>query len=840
MENQIQEPIVSQEMGIEPEPAPKAQKLTRREKRKRWKAQKKAKRAEKKEFYRYAPPLRRWWALYFRKPVLFLLGMAVLAVLLFEPVTYILSNLLVEYYYAVKDQPLAEEDIPKIYELSPIDEEGAERIKAYPAVDKDETWAFYVYMVGSNLEDMDENDLSYVTSVLAREQKEENTAASQEKLIEHLTRYSDELKGNRLELPAFFFYPDKPVASSKAVTEDVVVADRPGASSTDIAEITSEAWSDNISVVIQTGGATRWSNQMVNPNRTQRFLYKGGRFSQVADLPLVPSSEPDTLSDFLRFCQEEYPADHTALILWNHGGGPFGYGNDSIYNGALSLRDIRTALSDVYTPDMDNPPYDIIGFDACLMSSIEVTHALEGFGRFYCLSEESEPGDGWDYAPVLRAMTDDPTMSPASVAQKIADSYTDFYMREDINQSLLEWDVTFSVIDAEKAAELYDAYAALCQAQLQDAAGDLSVLAEIGRCSEKATRFAGANSHVFNMVDLGNYMDYLSDSYPEECGRVRDLVREAVLYHRENGGLGDSTGISVYVPGTVKDIYGLAYFLDYVYDISEDDSISALYYYKQAGCLNEELQKHLAQLTKKEPKVLDVSEFRAFSTSEPEFDEEGFLIPVSEELQSLLVNYELEAGKYDEAKHTVTYYGREACLSLDGEGYLASSFDGTWICLGGEPLYVEVVSTSPNATDYRAHVYYNEEEAYLEITCDRDTDEMRVTGIRKVPDDTSPDVNFLSSTRSNEEVAYGAKIAPIYVRTDFSTNTTENIKGKTITFLERTPLRRELLPAGYYLHTAVIMDPRGDSYYSRVIGANIQHGGISGWAADPRFIGSDY
>ena len=464
MENQIQEPIVSQEMGIEPEPAPKAQKLTRREKRKRWKAQKKAKRAEKKEFYRYAPPLRRWWALYFRKPVLFLLGMAVLAVLLFEPVTYILSNLLVEYYYAVKDQPLAEEDIPKIYELSPIDEEGAERIKAYPAVDKDETWAFYVYMVGSNLEDMDENDLSYVTSVLAREQKEENTAASQEKLIEHLTRYSDELKGNRLELPAFFFYPDKPVASSKAVTEDVVVADRPGASSTDIAEITSEAWSDNISVVIQTGGATRWSNQMVNPNRTQRFLYKGGRFSQVADLPLVPSSEPDTLSDFLRFCQEEYPADHTALILWNHGGGPFGYGNDSIYNGALSLCDIRTALSDVYTPDMDNPPYDIIGFDACLMSSIEVTHALEGFGRFYCLSEESEPGDGWDYAPVLRAMTDDPTMSPASVAQKIADSYTDFYMREDINQSLLEWDVTFSVIDAEKAAELYDAYAALCQA----------------------------------------------------------------------------------------------------------------------------------------------------------------------------------------------------------------------------------------------------------------------------------------------------------------------------------------------------------------------------------------
>ena len=83
------------------------------------------------------------------------------------------------------------------------------------------------------------------------------------------------------------------------------------------------------------------------------------------------------------------------LVLWNHGGGPFGYGMDSIFGGMFSLKDIRTALSQVYRPNTSKPAFDIIGFDACLMSTLEVTNALDGFADYYCLSEESEPGDGW-------------------------------------------------------------------------------------------------------------------------------------------------------------------------------------------------------------------------------------------------------------------------------------------------------------------------------------------------------------------------------------------------------------------------------------------------------------
>lgn len=842
MDNQENKKVLPQ--GEEKPARPGKEKIKRKERRKLWKAAKKARREEEKEYYRYAPWGKRVWNLYLKKPVVSVVGFILIAVLLiasFGAIKEVIIGPAFNYFYMTnKDKPLSDKDLEKLYELSPLDEEGAKRIDELPAIGADETWTICVYMVGADLEDCDENDLSYVTSMLTKEAREEYHTASREHRMDNLNQFNAELKESGLELPAFFYYPQKPTASSEVVTEEVIVTDRPGAASEDIGEMTAETWSDNIQIVIQTGGATRWSNQLINPNRTQRFLYKGGEFSEVADLPLEPASVPDTLADFLRFCRDEYPADHTMLILWNHGGGPFGFGSDSIYNSMFSLKDIREALSSVYRPNRNKPAFDIIGFDACLMSCLEVTHALDGFADYYCLSEESEPGDGWDYTPVLQAMTEDPTMSPAKVAQKIADSYSDFYVREDINFPVIQWDVTFSVIDARKAAELYDAYCALCQAQLLDAFDDLGVLAEIGRCSGKATRYGGSAYNVFNTVDLGNYMDYLGDSYPEECGRVKELLKETVLYHRQNGGLSDSTGMAVYVPSEVSDINGLIYYLTYVYDVSEDDSITALYYYKQAGCLNDELKETVSLITDKEPRVLDVSAFRQFSKNRPETDAAGFRIPVSAQLENLIVDYQLEVSRYDEEGNTVTYYGKENCLSLDGEGSLVSDFDGRWICLEGQPLSIEIVSSTPAAIVYRAHVLYNGVDAWLELSRDRDTDEINVIGIRKTPNGLLPDVNYLSNTRSNEVVEYGAKIRPVYEQVNFTFNSKRTVYGKDVTFKESTSLKCEALPSGSYLSTAVITDSRGDSYYSSVLGSEMAGGTMTGWEVDSRFIGRAY
>ena len=48
------------------------------------------------------------------------------------------------------------------------------------------------------------------------------------------------------------------------------------------------------------------------------------------------SSDPTVVSDFIQWGQSRRPADHTALILWNHGGGWEGYGLD-LENGSGEL-----------------------------------------------------------------------------------------------------------------------------------------------------------------------------------------------------------------------------------------------------------------------------------------------------------------------------------------------------------------------------------------------------------------------------------------------------------------------------------------------------------------------
>jgi len=818
------------------------ERLTRKEKRARWKAAKRAKKQEQREYYRYAPWPKKVWNLWLKKVLKVVMVLLLIVGVLTANMETIFNEIVVPILRTSimeqRNKPLSEEQKKQIYELSPIDEEGAARIDALPKSKADETWTISVYIVGADLEDDTENDLSYVTTVMTRDAAQDAANESRMAIMDRLNRYNTELADNGLELPKFFYYPDVPVASSTVVTQDVHVSERTGMASADISEMTSGVWGDNIQIVIQTGGATHWTNDLINPNRTQRFLYKGGKFTEVADLPLQPASEPDTLAGFLRFCRDEYPADHNMLVLWDHGGGPFGYGQDSIFGQMLSLKSIREALSSVYRPNSAKPAFDIIGFDACLMGCLEVTHALEGFASYYCLSEEVIPGDGWDYGPWLQALTDDPTMSPALVGRKIADSYTDYYVTQNINVPMLENNTTFSVIDASKASELYDAYSALCRAQLVDAVQDLGVLADIGRCGVRATRYGVNHANVFNTADLGNYVDYTIDSYPEQSSRIKDLIKEAVLYHRDSGTLSDSTGMAVYIPTDVSDLNGLVYYLEYVYDICDSDSVRSLYYYKQAGCLNDEIKKYVATLTDKEPEILDITAFHDFSRAEPAIDSEGFVIPVNAELQRLMTGYQLEIGRYDSDEQTITYYGRADALRLDGEGGLESTFDGAWICLNGEPLYVEPVSSTAAGIEYKAHINYDGNEAYLMISCDKDTGECAISGIRKV--DEGNEVNSLASTRSIIEPETGKKIVPLYVQTNYKTGETKSVEGKSIRFSVHTSVTREQLPKGYYLTTAVISDSRGDNYYSRVIGATASGRGISEWKVDEAFFGRDY
>ena len=830
--------------------------LRRKARRIRWKQEKQRRRQALIRRYKDAPWFIRIPRLYLIRPFI---ALAIIALLVTGIVT-VMPTLGLEFIEASKNTPVDQKEIQK---LSPLDKEGAKRIDALPPVDGKDTWTICVYLVGSNLEDMGENDLSDAVMAQisdARQKRKENSAA---KAAKRINSFTGELKSNDLDIPSYLYYPRTPDPSNEETPTGEVIATEDGAASVDIGEMTSDVWSDNIRIVIQTGGSTRWSNPMVNPNRTQRFLYYKGEFSEVYDEPLQQASDPGTLTSFLNFCKKEYPADHNMLILWNHGGASFGYGHDSVYGDMMSLKDIRTALEGAYGAAPKKPPLDILGYDACLMSSLEVTHAMRGYASYYAVSEETEPGDGWDYAPWLKAMTKDPTMSPAKVAQHIADSYMDFYMTQNVNTGwFFSSAVTFSVLDAKKAEELYQAYCALTKKQLIDATKDRSIIAEIGRCSNKSTHFVASDYNLYNTIDLGNYADNMVDTYPEESSRIRKLVGETVLYHRENGALSDAKGISVYLPGSVDDFEGLMMCLQYVYEICDDPATRALYYYKVAGCLNEDMQKYLATITDGELTSINLKPFEAFARTRPVTTEEGFEIPVDEKLQSMLQSYELEIALFDAKEGVVKNYGRDELVRLDGEGNMDCEFDGKWICLDGEPLATEVASSTESTVEYRSKVLYNGRTAYLYFGWDRDSEEFTINGIRGATTEEGvintiymPDpVNYLVNTRMNTKLKKGDVITPIYETSHIVTKKKDKDKdkytdkdkekdseqGKDIKVGKNTSIELKGLPGGYYLGTAVIGDSRGDVYYSQVVGNKVSGGKVKGRKVESNFMGRDY
>lgn len=816
----------------------------------RWKRSKATRREELKTRYEDAPWFTRVWNLYLVKPFMVLVILAVIAGVIALNAGTTIGKIISAYLETNRNKAVAQEEI---YELSPIDEKGAKRIDAAAPVDKNDTWTISLYIVGSNLEDMNENDLSQVILSKVTEAKENQKKERKKEYVKRVDTFSDELAKNKLEIPSYLFYPQKPVPGTNEAASETTVAEEPGAASTDINEITAGEWSDNIKVVIQTGGATRWSNSSINPNRTQRFLYHKGKLSQLEDLPLENASDPKTLASFLNFCKKEYPADHNMLVLWNHGGGAFGYGVDSIYGGMMSLADIRGALESVYKPDINNPPFDIIGYDACLMSSVEVCHAMHGFASYYAVSEETEPGDGWDYTGFLQAMTDDPTMSPAKVCRAIADSYTDHYMTQNANVGwLISNDVTFEVVDAKKSEELYKAWCELSKQQLIDAASDGSVLAEMGRCSDKSTHLVSMAYNIYNTIDLGNYVDLMVDSYPDQCSKIKKLIGECVLYHRANGAVSDCQGMSIYMPGSVETYDGLLYCLDYIYNVIEDPSVKALYYYKIAGCLNDEMKEYLATISKTEPWILDIEPFREFMKTEPKITETGFEMSIGKDLAKLLENYELETAVLDKDYNALINYGKDETPRLDGEGNLDCEFDGKWICYDGVPLRTEVVSSTDSSVEYRSKVLYKNKESYLSFTYDRDTEKFTLNGIRSVSFGaliSNDPFNYLVNSRMNSEIKEGDKIIPVYEvsllgnkRTSFLDKALkkELERGKTIRVSKRSRIELKSLPAGYYLTSAVIGDQRGDVYYSEVVGQQVKGGKVVERKVESSFVGSNY
>ena len=177
-----------------------------------------------------------------------------------------------------------------------------------------------------------------------------------------------------------------------------------GAATSDIQEILSVSGQpDDVNFVIQTGGAAKWkSTYNISKDYNQRYHVENK--SLVKDNNKVYDTyqgmgESSTLQDFLEWGLETYPAKKTGVILWNHGGGLYGVCYDEKdgdgYN-SLTNDEVVSAVSGALTTT-GLSKLEFIGYDACLMQTMEVAEFNYPYFNYQIGSQESEAGSGWDY-----------------------------------------------------------------------------------------------------------------------------------------------------------------------------------------------------------------------------------------------------------------------------------------------------------------------------------------------------------------------------------------------------------------------------------------------------------
>ena len=317
-----------------------------------------------------------------------------------------------------------------------------------------------------------------------------------------------------------------------------------GLASEDIEEMQeSDFYGDNLKVVICTGGADYWWNDDISPDEVAVYEVRSGRdeLDKKAVLDGNNMAKSDTLTSFIDYVYDEYPADCYSLILWNHGGGAvLGYGNDENYGYAsLSLSALDDAMSATKLVS-DGNRFEWVGFDACLMGMLEVADLFEPYANYLIASEELIPGEGWDYE-FLNLISDGTSLAGDYAGEKIIDTYAHFY-------DSYRWykpEYSLACMDLSRTYDVMDKFNAFIEVAENDLiSGEYS---NIARQRGDTKAFGIVDEYTcYDTVDLYNLSENMSANHPTEAAELQAAISQMIVYERSN--IEHANGISIYFP----------------------------------------------------------------------------------------------------------------------------------------------------------------------------------------------------------------------------------------------------------------------------------------------------
>ncbi len=581
-----------------------------------------------------------------------------------------------------------------------------------------------------------------------------------------------------------------------------------GYATTDLTEMMKAALPDNVRVVIETGGSSYWYNDTVSADYIQRWVYDSQGLYQVDEQPVANMGSADTLADFLGFAKQYFPAEKTAVIFWNHGGGSVsGAAFDELYDyDSLELDELYEAFNRTWEPSAEKPPVELVGFDTCLMATLDVAWVFEDMGHYLVASEEVEPGCGWSYDRWLGALAEDPSMDGAGLGRSICDGFYEGCRDEGSEDS-----ITLSVTDLTRLQPLLDAYDAFGGEALKSVYEDEGFYSRFARAASGAENYGGNTREqgYSNMVDLGDLARESGGILSQTSGDVLSALDECVIYTVSGRYRADSTGLSCYYSysGDLDDYYGYS-------DVGAGEAFKYFYGYGLTGSLSDEGLRYISGLTEQQesqpPAPLTLTGL-GWEDHPITVDEDGCAtLTLGREANDVLATIGFSLCYLSEEDDLLIYLGTDNDMDADWErGVFKDNFRGVWGSLDGSLVYMELSAEGEDYNLYSVPVLLNGERYNLEVAYDFTLEQWTIQGARKPIENGMADKQL----RKLEE---GDQVTILWYASTISGDEEEfdEYEMDTVTVTADTAFYESDLGDGVFMLIFEMTDGQGNTAYS--------------------------
>ena len=578
----------------------------------------------------------------------------------------------------------------------------------------------------------------------------------------------------------------------------------------DIIEAVSAQYSEDVRIVYQTGGANQWYEDAgISNSNLQRWVTVDGDIELLEELPDASMGQADTLADFVSWGVENYPAKRMGLVLWNHGGGSISgvcFDENHDYD-SLSLNEIDSALNSVYDKMTDK--FEFIGFDACLMSTMETANILVPYARYMFASEETEPGCGWNYTDIMNFLAENPDADGNQLGEMQCES---FYQHcEEYGDSN---GTTFAITDLSKMDALISAFDRTAKELYE-----YDDLSSIARSAYNADNFGGNNRNegYTNMVDLRGFLNMVKQ-YAPSAEEALSALDSAVVHNITGIDHTGAGGLSIYYPLSFDGSTDLSifsgictspYYLALVDAIGYGSTGADVSDYSNDGLFEDSDNFWNEDYTPDYTPDTTGASSAGTITGEVFFDSAGTYTVQLDDMSAF--NY-ATCTMFMDLEDCVIYLGEDDEVNIDYDtNTITDSFDGSWPSVNGWPLAMTTVGVTSDRSIYTVPVRVNGVDTNLRIEYDWNTSTWNFIGTW---DGIDPETG--AAARDTQMLKAGDVIEPAY---SIYSNGEEAgyFYGDPIEYSDDITVSYESLGEGTYYYSMTLYDVYGNYYYTDTV-----------------------